>query len=397
NSEANVLSVSCLDLPLEAEKFKVDVAWKVRVLDYNEATGVLMTEIISYNANTTTTAGAQTSLQFMEIEIIRFRTIDTTQLLKVIEIKKQTFQTTGESIFTYTQPKNVITEAPPKLINVIPPAPVEHVLVKTVKVPFANLHFVNAGVSFSIFIEELHSEIKFTIANPEIRAEFEAIKEYFIKVLKKKLIVTAIEIRYTEKELLSAKATSEDIDKINQSIIDNVRFEFVKREIFTSRGKNENSPVVNTIDTLINNRELNGKLYQSEQQLIDDLLAIKNSKHYHHLQFLSSKHLSSVLKVRFVLEPFSFLFLLAGNNKYHIVWETLNSEEATYLWHFEKSIEALRTGLKEIEVILQDIKATSKQDYLKKEQSNFSRIIHDYSDNNKGFIQWKDALEGRLL
>lgn len=397
NSEANVLSISCLDLPLEAEKFKDEVAWTIRVLNYDEATGVLIAEIINYNANSTITSGTQTSMQFMEIEAIKFRTLDTTQLLKAIEIKKQTFQIANESIITYTQPKNVITEAPPKLINVIPPNPVEHVLVKTMKVSFTNLHFVNAGVSFSIFIEELHSELKFSIANPDIRAEFEAIKEYFIKVLKKKLIVTAIEIRYTDKELLSAKATSEDIDKINQSIIDNVRFEFVKHEIFTSRGKNENSPIVNTIDTLINNRELTGKLYHSDQQLIDDLLAIKNSKHYYHLQFLSSKHLSSVLKVRFVLEPFSFLFLLAGDNKYHVVWETLNSEEATYLWHFEKSIEALRTGLKEIEVILQDIKATSKQEYLKKEHDNFSRIIHNYTANKKGFIQWKDALEERLL
>ncbi len=57
----------------------------------------------------------------------------------------------------------------------------------------------------------------------------------------------------------------------------------------------------------------------------------------------------------------------------------------------------MRTGLKEIEVILQEIKATSKQDCLKKEPNNFSRIIHDYTDNNKGFIQWKDALEERLL
>jgi hypothetical protein len=127
------------------------------------------------------------------------------------------------------------------------------------------------------------------------------------------------------------------------------------------------------------------------------LLAIKSSKHYDHLQYLSSQHLSSVLKVRFVLEPFSFLFLLQGDTQYHIVWETLNSEEATYVWHFEKSIEALRRGLKEIEVILQEIKTTSKQDYLKKEHTNFSRIIHDYSDKKKGFVQWKAVLEERIL
>jgi hypothetical protein len=64
---------------------------------------------------------------------------------------------------------------------------------------------------------------------------------------------------------------------------------------------------------------------------------------------------------------------------------------------FRQNIEALRAGLKEIEVILQEIKATGKLDYLKKEHPNLSRIIHNYSDNNKGFIQWKAALEGRLL
>jgi hypothetical protein len=103
------------------------------------------------------------------------------------------------------------------------------------------------------------------------------------------------------------------------------------------------------------------------------------------------------LKIRFVLNPFSFLFLLAGDKKYHIVWETLNSEEATYIWHFEKTIDALRNGLNEIEAILSEIKNTGKQDYLKKDHPNFSRIMHDYSDAQQGFTVWKGLLEERLV
>ncbi|MFM6924611.1 MAG: hypothetical protein ACKOU7_03845, partial [Ferruginibacter sp.] len=91
-----------------------------------------------------------------------------------------------------------------------------------------------------------------------------------------------------------------------------------------------------------------------------------------------------------------FLFLLTGEKKYHIVWETLNSEEATYIWHFEKTMDALRMGLKEIEAILNDIKATSKLDYLKKEHDNFSRIIHDYAEIKSGFTAWKGMLEEKL-
>jgi hypothetical protein len=266
-------------------------------------------------------------------------------LMNVIEVKKQHFISASEPLAHYSPSKSVYEEVSHKPKEVIPQKPAEHVLVKTLRVPFDHLHFHNAHVSFSIYIEELRQEVTFTVQNNDIRVEFEAIKAYFIKVLKKKLIIATVEIRYTENELLSATATSEDIEKINQDIIDNVRFEFVKREILFPREKSQSAPIVNTIYTLINNQQLNrGKLYQSEQQFIDDLLAIKNSKHYQHLQFLSSKHLSSVLKIRFVLEPFSFLFLLAGDVKYHIIWETLNSEEATYIWHFDKILKRYERG-----------------------------------------------------
>src|SRR5947199_5019631 len=80
-------------------------------------------------------------------------------------------------------------------------------------------------------------------------------------------------------------------------------------------------------------------LFSSEAALFDDILNIKNSKHYLQLKYLSSKHEASVLKLRFVLQPFSFLFLLAAEKKYHIIWETLDSEEATYIWHTNKTRE----------------------------------------------------------
>jgi DNA gyrase/topoisomerase IV subunit B len=37
-----------------------------------------------------------------------------------------------------------------------------------------------------------------------------------------------------------------------------------------------------------------------------------------------------------------------------------------------------------------------RQAYLETNPQNFSRIVHDYSDNNKGFIIWKGQLEERL-
>lgn len=138
-------------------------------------------------------------------------------------------------------------------------------------------------------------------------------------------------------------------------------------------------------------------LFSSDKQVIDDILNIKKSKHSLQLKYLSSVHQASILKLRFVLQPFSFLFLLSGETKYHIVWETLDSEEATYIWHIQKTREALRTAIAEIEIILNEIKQTGRQNFLEKESANFSRIVHDYSEAKKGFITWKSMLEERLI
>ena len=168
--------------------------------------------------------------------------------------------------------------------------------------------------------------------------------------------------------------------------------------MLTFKGKPEGTTVLNTLDSLAGlEKGVAGKLFKTEQDLIDDILNIKESKHYLHLKHLSSQHLSSILKIRFILNPFSFLFLLSGNKQYHLVWETLNSEEATYIWHFEKSIEALRKGLNEIEATLNEIKTNSKQEYLRQDHENFSRVIHDYSDTKSGFTAWKGMLEEKLV
>jgi len=67
----------------------------------------------------------------------------------------------------------------------------------------------------AIFIEELNQEIIFEVANQDIRPEFAAIRDYFIKALKKKLFSVNVTVKYTASQILSATAISEDIDNIN--------------------------------------------------------------------------------------------------------------------------------------------------------------------------------------
>ena len=91
------------------------------------------------------------------------------------------------------------------------------------------------------------------------------------------------------------------------------------------------------------------------------------------------------------------MFLIAGTEQYHIILETLDTEEATYLWHFDKSISFLPPKLKEIEHSLQIIRDQGRQAFLDTRPENFSRILHDYADERKGFINWRDILEERLV
>lgn len=386
NSDACVLPISCLDLSIEVEKFKEGIAWKVRVLNYDDENGELITEIIDYHAKPEMNSSKQTLLQFLIIDKLKFRSINTANLLSAVELKiHPSIQIATESVISYNAPNPD---------NKFPARAFERTLHKTMKVPFSKIRFLHACVSFSLFIDELKQEITFEIQNSDIRPEFEVVKDYFIKILKKKIIVVEIEIHFSDTGIISATAGSEDIDKINNSIIDSVRFEFVKKEILTFKGKGDDLSILNTLDNLLAQENHGaGKLFKSEEHLIDEILNIKNSKHYYQLKYLSSQHLSSVLKIRFIINPFSFLFLLVGDKKYHIVWETLYSEEATYVWHFEKSMDALRKGLNEIETILNEIKATSKLDFLRKEHDNFSRVLHDYTDVKSGFTAWKGLLE----
>jgi hypothetical protein len=50
------------------------------------------------------------------------------------------------------------------------------------------------------------------------------------------------------------------------------------------------------------------------------------------------------------LDPFSFVFLLSGAEQYHIVLETLDTEEAAYVWHIDKNPLLLPDTTPEIEI-----------------------------------------------
>ena len=382
HSKENQFPIECLDLPISIEEFLPDTSWKVRVVKYNEDDGELVCEIMDYNSiGKGLMEDRIGSFYFIGIERIKFRAIDTAAFLRSVVLKGRPSVQQGLQIDINQRNRQLL----------------ENVILKSMKVPFWKIRFLYGSVTFPIYIEEINQELTFEITNPDIRPEFEAIKEYFSKILKKKLVIADIVVKYSANAVISFSAKSEDISSINAAVIESVRFEFIKKKILKT---NDESFLgrANTVEDLTSQyQSVYGNMYSSEQDLINDILNIKKTKHFLQLKWLSSKHEGKVLKLRFVLQPFSFLLLLSGENKYHVVWETLDTEEATYIWHAEKTREALRKTLTEIESIIGEIKRNGRQHFLEKETINFSRVLHDYSDTKKGFIVWKGLIEERIV
>lgn len=258
---------------------------------------------------------------------------------------------------------------------------------KKIKVPIEELEFHYGSVAFKYPINEMNTTLEFQIENIEIRPEFEVLKPYFIKTLKSKNITVEIFSEFENGKLVSQLALSTDIDHINKEVVEGVKFQFLNKELlkqFTQKKQN-----ILTFDEL----QKQGKIYSNAEELLNEILKKKQYKHSQHIQYLADRHESQVMKIRFVLNPFSFVFLLTGEQSYFVVLETLDTEEATYIWHTPKNKAYLIEEVKQIDNQINIIREKGRQTFLENSPDNFTRIIHDYSDNKKGFILWKSAIE----
>jgi superfamily II DNA or RNA helicase len=262
-----------------------------------------------------------------------------------------------------------------------------------IEVPIEQLEFRFGSIAFKHAMAEFNSkEVEFEIENLNVRPEFTVLKPYFIRFLKSTTVLVGIRATFQHNRLVFKSASSNDLDKLNQEVIESVKFRFLNKEIIKRIPESEENLL--DVEQLQGGREQ--LIYTNEDDLLESILALKQYKHHRHLRYLSQKHERTIVKLRFVLEPFSFVFLLSGNNQYHLVWETLDTEEATYIWHIKKSAYELERSIKQIDGLLGQIRTKGRQQYLETNPEHFSRIVHDYSDD-KGFIIWKDQLEEKLF
>lgn len=387
------LTFQQLDLPSITKPFAAPAYWVIRVLHYSNVDRHLFCEILSYNVGDTNFGHRQQQLadELSNLQTIRFRNIDTRALIRTMTgITPATFLPTNEA--------PVYRSAPSYTITPLIPQPVKHTLTETFDVPFKHIRFRSGHVSFDRKFKHHNKPIPLSIPNTFLREEFDAVKNYFANVLGIRKIKVSASIEMEDNEVTATHATSPAIDQITTALVDEVRWAYLRaakkkapmdddRNLFTMDAYfdtygEENFPI--------------GTFYADENALLEDLLTITDTKHYRHLRFLSKKHCHGKMKLRFIHQPFSFLFLLEGECHYHLIWETLDTAEATYVWPVEKTTEAAKAALSTIDKILNGIKVDGKMAYINTATEPFHRIFHDYSDQTDGFDKWKQELTTAL-
>lgn len=414
------LTFNNLGLPPVARSFYSPAWWRLRVLEWFANEKRLYVDILSYNTGEVDFAPDQEALfqALGQVEIISFRSISTQGLMTTLRgtrpvtilpgLSEHTYMGRFEDVFAEEEeeepenlpmPVKTTAEEPPPLSLQKPQPPVTRVVKQNFQVPLKEVRFQHGGVAVTRYFREVDLTIELQIPNPELREEFDAVKNYFSNVLKTKKIQVFAEIRITGGEITGAYARSPEIQRINKNLIENVKFEFVQDTV-KKRMAFEVDKSLFTMDELFESategRVKGSAFYQTERELFEDLLQITDTKHYRNLRYLSSVHAHHIMKLRFVHRPLSFIFLIEGKHQYHLVWETLNTAEATYIWHSPRDLAALRRTLERIEDILNVIKVQGKIAYLNTRDEPFRRIVHDYSNLSDGFIKWKTELESIL-
>ena len=392
------LSFDQLGFPPVAQSFKAPAYWKVKVLNYRELENRIFVTVLAYKTGLADFPPHQLHLkeQLSAISQITFKSIDTEGLLATMRGNEPA------KVFINEPITELYSEEMQQEILLDIQAPEQKrilVLDETFSVPINELRFRFGGVAFDHSFRNYHNVIELTIENYELREEFDAVKNYFSNALKTKNIHVVAHVEIEKGAITCMNVRSAEIDRIDKKMIDNVRFEFV-RDSTKKKLKAEIDKTLFTMDeyfeSLTESRLQSNAFYENENELFEDLISITQTKHYKHLRFLSSQHAFNIMKLRFVLKPFSFLFLLEGERHYHIVWETIDTKEATYMWHTDKDLNMLKMTLRKIEDIINVIKVQGKIAYLNANEDSFQRIRHDYSELIDGFVKWKGELENYL-
>lgn len=256
----------------------------------------------------------------------------------------------------------------------------------------------NGVIEFEKKFSWYHSRILIEIKNPFLIEEFDSIKFYFGKVINgKKRFTVQVSFTLVDNIITDVSATSPEIAKINDELVDVIKKKRIK-EVISLQSKKEKSLI--DADELFESLDGNKKnlLNQTSEEVISEVITWVGIRNGKQLQYLSGLKQSKDKKVLFSLKPhFGFMFTIVGQNKSHYCWELLNSH-ATYIWTIDKDVPDDR-----MEEIITRIQLGGRNNYkqlykegLVDQDTKFEVLIHSSKTGVDSFSQWKSQLENTI-
>jgi hypothetical protein len=127
-------------------------------------------------------------------------------------------------------------------------------------------------------------------------------------------------------------------------------------------------------------------------QMLDDNIYL----HAKYVHYLANKHEAHYMKLKYWHQPFAFVFLIKVQDGFQLVLETLDTEEATYMWNLGSTENCLQNKIEEAFAVIDLIYKNGRKNYLQNCGDNFRRVLHDYEDMRRGFVEWVGAVEGSV-
>jgi len=270
--------------------------------------------------------------------------------------------------------------------------------------PLLDLTFGNGGVTGSTELPGLTEPIDFRILNDHLVAEFDAIKPFFVRALKRKTISVSAELIFRNDEPELRAARSSQIERINDDMLEVFRARGVRQLLSPDRMMTVDKSLFTPEDVFesLEDDEL-GKatLPQEGLDLLAEILRHKTVRNARQLEFLAGRLHKEEHKLRFVLSPkFGFVFVAEGREGRHFILELLDSH-ATYVWSLPLEWRTLDEQFRAVEKEIAAIASIGRGQYRRTLhfEHEFWFVIHESADSAlvDGFPRWKNRLLEGLM
>ncbi|WP_104417737.1 hypothetical protein [Neolewinella xylanilytica] len=243
--------------------------------------------------------------------------------------------------------------------------------------------------------------LPFRIPNPHLVKEFNAIRSYFARQLRRSTLEVSAELHFDGAgEPGIRRARSGQVDRIDDRMIEVLRArtlrQFLQQDdpdqsLFTPEELWERSADDDPVRTL---------LPPPGPELLEHILNEGSVRNARQLTHLATRH-ERGQKLRFVLTPqFGFFFFVRGEGMHHFILELLDSH-ATYIWSLPRGSDTLSDHFARVKGEVEQLNATGRQAYRRTNtfDHTFWSVRHEQIDSPfvDGFSRWRARLEEGLV